>query len=209
MGIGNEGGHQMALTAHPITARTCSMDDRSPIGTRYADGDELYTLVAYDMSPFNPRQALPMFVWDDDLDAEATEFDTLSRGSIEVSYAREIIDGDEELVPAPASPETSDRARAAAVARYQESYRNTGDSQRVLAFEDLTTQEEVDAFHRWAKADLALCDAQYALERAAKKRAYTLRTIVNLRGSQTKGAAALGMNQSSVSRALRMVPDIP
>lgn len=209
MGIGNEGGLQMALTAHPITARTYSMDDRSPIGTRYADGDDLYTLVAYDMPPTNPRQALPMFVWDDDLDAEPTEFDILSRGSIEVSYAQAILDDGEELVPAPADPETSARARAAAVARYQEPYRDTGDAQRVLAFDDLATQEEVDAFHQWGRADLALRDAQYALERAAKERAYTLRTIVNLRGSQPKAAAALGMNQSSVSRALRLAPETP
>ncbi|HEY6116816.1 MAG TPA: hypothetical protein VI172_12735 [Candidatus Dormibacteraeota bacterium] len=200
----------MTITAKPINANTGHIDDRSPIGTRYTDGHTTYTLVAYELNPSIPTRALPMFVDEDDLDTPRTEFETLSDGSIPLAYAMELVDGNETLTLAPENPEQSRRARAAALQRYNEPAADTGDLSRVLAFEDLNDEDEVKAFHRWAVTEIALRKAQHALARASRDRADALARIVGLRGSQDKAAAVVGLNQSSVSRALKAAtPDRP
>ena len=200
----------VTITPKPITADTFHINDRSPIGTRYTEGTSLLTLVAYEMSPNQPNRALPVFIDDDDLDATHTEFDLLSDGSIPLDYAAEYVEGDDALTVTPDDPEKSKRARAAAQKRYNEQPVDTGDLHRVLCFEDLTSENEIKAFHRWGAAELELRKVQYDLARASRTRGDALHVLVNLRGSQEKAAQVVGLNQSSVSRALRSAtPDRP
>lgn len=188
----------MTITPKPVTANTSHINDRSPIGTRYTDGTGFVTLVAYEMSPNRPTEALPVFVDDDDLDASTD-------GSAPLNYAMEYVDvhDDEALTVAPADAEKSRSARAAALKRYNEPPMDTSDLHRVLCFEDLTTDDEIKAFHRWGAAELELRKAQHELARAARNRADTLQALVHLRGSQDKAGRTVGLNQSSISRALR------
>lgn len=200
----------MTITPKPITADTGHINDRSPIGTRYTDGSGFCTLVAYEMSPTQPQRALPMFVDDYDLDAPRTEFDILSDGSIPLEYATEFVDDNDPLTVAPDDPAKSQRARAAAQKRYNEPPVDTGDLHRVLCFEDLDSDEEIKAFHRWGVTELELRKVQYDLARASRARADALQVIVHLRGSQERAGRTVGLNQSSVSRALRSAsPDRP
>jgi hypothetical protein len=203
----------MTNTPKPITVKTRRIEDRSPIGTRYTDGTYTYTLVAYSIDPHSPRSAHPLFVDDDDLNnPDPHWFDRMTNGSLNLRYVPDILgDGrDEVLEVAPADPEIAARARAAAVKQYQDRpYRDTGELQRVMAFDDLTSDEELAAFVEFGKAELELRQAQRALERASHQRSERMARIVDLKGSQQAAARTLGANQSSVSRALRERPELP
>lgn len=200
----------VTITPKPITTDTFHIDDRSPIGTRYTHGRGFCTLVAYEMSPTQPQRALPMFVDDYDLDTPRTEFDILSDGSIPLDYATEFVDDNDPLTVAPDDLEKSQRARAAAQKRYNEPPADTGDLHRILCFEDLDSDEEIQAFHRWGATELELRKVQYDLARASRARADALQVLVHLRGSQDRAGKTVGLNQSSVSRALRSAtPDQP
>jgi hypothetical protein len=183
----------VTITARPIVGDRCHIDDRSPIGTRYTDGTSTYTLVAYELSPARRSLALPVLVDDDELDAPRTEFDFLSDGSIPLMYPMEIVDADGVLAVAPGDSEMADRARAAAVKRYNEPPVDTGDLHRVLAFEDLATVEEVKAFHLWAEAELAVRKAQYDLARASAGRDAALQRVANLTGSRDSAGRVVGL----------------
>jgi hypothetical protein len=194
----------MAFTPQPIKCNTNSIARRSPIGTRYTDGDDTYTLVAYRYDDANPRFALPILIADSELnDGDRTWFETLTHGSITLEVPTSILGDDQILEVAEPNDEMADRARTAAVKRYNEPARDTGDFVSVLAFEDLETDEELAAFHQWVTTELALREAQAALSRAAERRGYAIGDLVHLRGSQDAAARLLGMNQSSVSRAMR------
>lgn len=203
----------MAITPKPITERTRHIEDRSPIGTRYRasyEGDgHCYTLVAYELDPTQPRTAIPYFIGDYQFNTKRTWVDQLTDGTILIETAAEIVTDDQVLEVAPDDLEKATRARSAAMGRYQEPYRNTGDFGRVLAFEDLTTDQEVAAFHAFAEAERKLREAQWTLERVARERSERVARIADLKGSQSAAARTLGVNQSSVSRALRERPERP
>lgn len=203
----------MTITPKPITVKTRRAEDRSPIGTRYTDGEYTYTLVAYSIDPHSPRSAYPLFVDDDDLNGPAPHwFDRMTNGALNLLYAPDILgDGkDEVLKVAPADPEAAAKAQAAAVKQYQDRpYRDTGELQRVMAFDDLASDEELAAFVEFGKAELELRQAQQALERASRQRSERVARIADLKGSQKSAAQTLGVNQSTVSRALRERPELP
>ncbi|MFE9735509.1 hypothetical protein ACFYO9_34200 [Streptomyces sp. NPDC005863] len=197
----------MAITPKPITEHTQRLEDRSPIGTRYTDGrGGVYTLVAYDIDPDRRAIAEPVLLGDYQFEISHTLYDVLDHGSVRLEYANEIVEGEQTLDVAPADPEMSERARAAAMKRYQEPARDTGDLWSVLVFEDLDTDDKVTAFHKWAKAELELRKAEAELARAAQERAWTLERLIGLTGSQQKAGRTVGLNQSSISRALRTLP---
>jgi hypothetical protein len=203
----------MTITATPITAKKHRTADRSPIGTRYTDGTYTYTLVAYSIDPHSPNRALPLFVDDDDLNGTDPHwFDRLTNGALNLMYTEDILgDGDDEVLEvAPADPEKAAQARAAAIKQYQaRPYRDTGELGRVTAFDDLTTDEELAAFIEFGKAELELRKAQWALERVSRERSERVARIADLKGSQRAAAQTLGINQSTVSRALRERPERP
>lgn len=203
----------MTITPKPITERSDRMADRAPIGTRYTDGEDAYTLVAYSIDPARPQYARPVLVADDDLANPSTHwYDRLANGALPLLYPEDILgDGaDEALEVAPADPEKATTARDAAVKQYQaRPYRDTGELHRVMAFDDLTTNEEVAAFIEFAKVELELRKAQRTLERASRERSERVARIYDLKGSQHAAAQTLGVNQSTVSRALRERPERP
>lgn len=196
----------MDITPKPITEHTLRLEDRSPIGTRYTDGRGTYTLVAYEIDPTQRAIADPVLLGDYELKKPPTLYDVLDHGSVNLEYAREIVEGDQVLEVAPEDPEMSERARAAALKRYEEPARDTSDLWAVLAFEDLDTDDKVAAFHKWAEAELDLRKAEAELARASRDRAWTLKRLIGLTGSQQKAGRTVGLNQSSVSRALRSLP---
>lgn len=198
----------MTITPKPITDRTRRIEDRSPIGTRYRDSStgSYYTLVAYSLDATTPHLAHPILIGDYQFDTTRTWYDGLADGSVTMESAREIVTDDEVLEVAPADPEKSTRARAAAMNRNEESARSTSDLWSVLAFDDLNTDEEIAAFHAWAEAELELRKAEMTLARAARDRAGKLQRIVNLKGSQAAAGRVVGLNQSSISRSLKTLP---
>jgi hypothetical protein len=201
----------MTSTPKPITEDTYSMSERSPLGTRYTDGTETYTLVAYLIDPRTPRYARPVFVADDDL-ANPSEhwYDRLANGALPLLYPEDVCDEDEPLTVAPEYPEAAAAARAAAVKQYQaRPYRDTGEFGKVMAFGDLATDEEVDAFIDYARAEVELREAQWKLEKVSRERSGKIARIYDLKGSQHAAAQTLGLNQSTVSRALRERPELP
>ncbi|MFJ1528256.1 hypothetical protein ACIOFV_07475 [Streptomyces mirabilis] len=191
------------LTPKPITHDTELLRDRSPIGTRYTCGGTAYTLVAYGFAWTFPGTAQPYLLRDDELDIPQSRHEHIAGGSVTLKCPADILGPDEVLEVAPDDPDKAERARAAALKRYNEPARVVGDLLRVCAFEDLTSDEEIDAFHRWDKAELNLRNAQAVLARAAASRAEVIETFVRLRGSQRKAGDLLGLNQSSISRALQ------
>lgn len=201
----------MTITPKPITEDTNRMSDRSPLGTRYTDGSETYTLVAYLIDPRAPRYAKPAFVADRDLTNPSTHwYDHLANGALPLLYPEDICGEDEELTVAPEDSETASTARAAAVKQYQaRPYRDTGEFSRVMAFGDLATDEELAAFVEFAKAEVELREAQWKLEHVSRERSEMIARICDLKGSQQAAAQTLGVNQSTVSRALRERPERP
>lgn len=209
----SEGEDTMNITPQTITEGTDRMSRRSPIGTRYTADGHGYTLVGYSIDPYLPTQAVPVFVADDDLGniPNPNWYDRLANGALALLYPEDILGiGSEELHVAPADEETASKARAAAVKQYQDRpYRDTGEIHRVMAFDDLTTDDEVAAFIAFGKAELELRKAQMTLERASRERSDRVARIADLKGSQKAAAQTLGVNQSTVSRALRERPELP
>lgn len=203
----------MNITPKPITEDTDRMSSRSPIGTRYTDGEHSYTLVAYSIDPYAPTQAVPVLVGDNDL-AEYPNtnwFDHLTDGALKLCDPADILGiGCEELQVAPADLEAANKARAAAVKQYQDRpHFDTQEFTNVMAFDDLATDDEVAAFIAFAKAELELRKAQFEMERASRQRSNRVARIADLKGSQRAAAQMLGLNQSTVSRALRERPERP
>ncbi|MFE6474537.1 hypothetical protein [Streptomyces rochei] len=201
----------MTITPKPITEDTNRMSDRSPLGTRYTDGTETYTLVAYSIDPLSPQYARPAFVADNDLTNPSTHwYDRLANGTLPLLYPEDICGEDETLTVAAEDSETSTKARTAAVKQYQaRPYRDTGEFSRVMAFGDLTTDEELAAFIEFAKTEVELRQVQWKLEHVSRERSETIARICDLKGSQQAAAQTLGVNQSTVSRALRERPEMP
>jgi hypothetical protein len=201
----------MTTTPRPITRDSDTLADRSPIGTRYSDGHTTYTLIGYSIDPYTPKAAYPVFVDDYDLANPNTDLlSELTDGKLNLLPLWDVVTDGETLEVAPADPETAGKARAAAVKQYQaRPYRDTGELARVMAFDDLTTDEEIAAFIDFAKAELELRKAQWALEKASRARSERIARIADIKGSQRTAAQTLGLNQSTVSRALRERPELP
>ncbi|SFY54030.1 hypothetical protein [Streptomyces sp. F-1] len=88
-------------------------------------------------------------------------------------------------------------------------FRDTSDFSRVMLHGDLGSDEEVTAFLLYAKAELELRLPQRKLERASRERAERIALVADLTGSQRRAARVLGLNQSTISRALRECPQLP
>ncbi|MGW4493800.1 hypothetical protein [Streptomyces sp. NPDC004376] len=198
----------MTITPKPINSKSYRISERSPIGTRYTSGKSTFTLAAYSIDPSRPKTARPRFIDDSDLDDNTPNwFDNLTDGSIRLYHLEDILGFQDTLEVAPDAPELADRARTAAVKRYQDRpYVDTGEFTQVMLFDDLTTDEELTAFMEFAKAELRLREMQYEMERASRDRSECVARLVDLKGSQQAAAKTLGWNQSTVSRAARERP---
>ncbi|MFM9629350.1 hypothetical protein ACKI10_17205 [Streptomyces galilaeus] len=204
----------MTAAPKPITEHDAfRIEDRAPIGTRYTDGSGKYpvTLVAYDVDPY-ARAALPLFISDDELAKEPSThwYDRAVDGSISLEEISDLVGtGDPALHPSQPDPEQGALARAALVNRTEPTFLDTTVFSRVRLYGDLDTDEEVEAFISYAKAELELRKSQWTLEKASRERSQRMARIADLKGSQQATAQTLGVNQSTVSRALRERPERP
>ncbi|MGW3400170.1 hypothetical protein [Streptomyces zhihengii] len=189
-------------TPQPITSNDTTLATRSPIGTRYEDG---LTLVAYSVDPFtNYHYAMPLFIADEDIAKPLTHpYDLIAHGSIQVYELPDVISDGETLELDEPDEEKTAAALAAYANRTEPGLRDTRDFTRVTLHGDLDSDAEVAAFIAYGKAELKLRAAQHAMERASATRAETIAQLVDLKGSQPKAAKTLGLNQSTISRALR------
>ncbi|MFD7922476.1 hypothetical protein ACFV3R_25030 [Streptomyces sp. NPDC059740] len=197
----------------PITERSrFKITNRIPIGSRYADDETGYTLVAYSVDPVNGR-AEPLFIADDDIGEGAASqhwMDRAMHGSTPLLAVSDVVGiGSETLHPAPDDADKAAAAFAALATREEHTFRDTGDFSRVTLYAELNSDEEVAAFLAYAKAELELRSAQRRLERAARDRSERIALVADLTGSQRQAAKVLGVNQSTVSRALRERPERP
>ncbi|MFE6355844.1 LysR family transcriptional regulator [Streptomyces rochei] len=201
-----------ATTARVITEDDrFSIQDRSPIGSRYTDGDEEFTLVAYSVDPHG-QTAFPLFIADADIAAGPNThwYDQAAKGSIALLEVSDVVGiGSEVLHPASPDQERTDAALAALASREEHAFRDTSDFSRVMLHGDLSTEEEVAAFLAYAKAELELRVAQRQLEMASRERSELIARVADLTGSQRRAARVLGLNQSTISRALRERPERP
>jgi hypothetical protein len=188
-----------------------SIADRAPIGSRYTDGEEEFTLVAYSVDPHS-RTAFPLFIADEDVAAgpNAHWYDRATKGSIALLEVSDLVGIDDEAIqPAAPNQERTEAALAALANREEHTFRDTSDFSRVMLHGDLNTEDEVTAFLAYAKAELELRVAQRQLERASRERSERIALVADLAGSQRRAAQVLGLNQSTISRALRERPERP
>ncbi|MET9445037.1 hypothetical protein [Streptomyces sp. NPDC006610] len=202
-----------STTPGPITEDDAfRIEDRAPIGTRYAsDEDGPVTLVAYEVDPHS-RTARPLFIADEDLAKKPSThwWDRAAVGSIPLYDISDVVDSsDPVLRPTDADPEQAALARAALAHRTEPTFPEVSVFSRVRLYDDLNTDEEVRAFVAYAKAELKLREAQDALARASRERSEKIALVADLKGSQQRAARTLGLNQSTVSRALRERPARP
>ncbi|KFG71345.1 hypothetical protein [Streptomyces mutabilis] len=199
----------MTATPKPITEHdTFRIGDRAPIGTRYTNEDGPVTLVAYEIDP-HARTARPLFIADEDLAKKPSAhwYDRATVGSIPVYEIADVVGiGDPALHPTQADPEQSALARTAFANRTEPTFLDTTVLSRVHLCDDLDSDEEVEGFLAYARAELELRKAQRVLDQAARERSATIRRMVDLKGSQQRAGQTLGLNQSTVSRALRERP---
>jgi predicted DNA-binding protein (UPF0251 family) len=202
----------MTATPKPITEDDAfRVEDRAPIGSRYTNEDGPVTLVAYDVDP-HARIARPLFIADEDLAKEPSThwYDRATVGSIPLYDISDLVDADDStLRPIEADPKQAGLARAALANRTEPTFRDTTDFTRVRLCGDLDTDEEVAAFLAFSKAELELRETQWKLERTARERSEAIARIYDMKGSQQAAAQTLGVNQSTVSRALRERPERP
>jgi hypothetical protein len=196
----------MTITPQPITEDDAfRIEDRAPIGARYTTGDGPITLVAYEVDP-HARTARPLFIADEDLAKKPSThwYDRAVVGSIPVYEISDLVDADDcALHPIEPDVEQARLARAAFINRTEPAFRDTIVFSRVHLHGDLNGDEEVEAFLLYAKAELELRKAQRELDGAARDRSARIARMVDLKGSQHAAAQTLGVNQSTVSRALR------
>lgn len=202
----------MTTTPKPITEDDAfRIEDRAPIGTRYTNEDGPVTLVAYEVDP-HARIARPLFIADEDLAKEPSThwYDRATVGSIPVYDISDVVDrNDPALHPTRPAPEQAALARAAFAKRTEPTFLDTTVFSRVHLHDDLNSDEEVNAFLAYAKAELKLREAQWLLDKAARERSEKISLMVDLKGSQHAAAQTLGVNQSTVSRAVRERPARP
>ncbi|MDH6224383.1 hypothetical protein [Streptomyces sp. MJP52] len=186
--------------------------DRAPIGSRYTDGEETFTLVAYSVDP-HAGTAHPLFIADEDITKDPASqhwMEHATEGSIPLLEVPDVVGtGSETLRPAAPDQEKADAALAALTAREEPAFRDTRDFTRVMLHGDLDSEEEVAAFLAYGKAELELREAQHVLERKARERSERLAALNDLAGSQRRTARVTGHNQSTISRALRERPERP
>ncbi|CAL9668006.1 hypothetical protein SUDANB145_07262 (plasmid) [Streptomyces sp. enrichment culture] len=199
----------MTAAPKPITEDDAfRIEDRAPIGTRYTNEDGLVTLVAYEVDP-HARTARPLFIADETLSQKPSThwYDRATVGSIPVYEITDVVGiGDPVLHPAQPDPEQAALARAAFANRTAPTFLDTTVLSRVHLHGDLDSDEEVEAFLAYAKAELELRKAQRVLDQAARERSATISRMVDLKGAQQRAGQTLGLNQSTVSRALRERP---
>lgn len=202
----------MTATPKPITEDDAfRIEDRAPIGTRYINEDGPFTLVAYEVNPHS-RAARPLFIDDEDLGKKPSThwYDRMTEGSIPVYDITDVVGiGDPTLFPTEPDAEQAALARAAFANRTEPTFLDTSEFSRVNLHDDLNSNEEVEAFLAYAKAELELRQAQRKLDRAARERSARIARMADLKGSQQRAGRALGLNQSTVSRALRERPELP
>lgn len=202
----------MTTTPKPITEDDAfHIEDRAPIGTRYTNDDGPVTLVAYEIDPY-ARTARPLFIADEDLAKEPSThwYDRATAGSIPLYDISDLVGIDDPaLHPTQPDPEQAALARAALTNRTEPTFTDTTTFTRVRLCGDLNTEEELAAFLAFSKAELELRETQWKLERISRKRSETIARIYDLKGSQQAAAQTLGLNQSTVSRALRERPERP
>ncbi|WP_033355485.1 hypothetical protein [Kitasatospora aureofaciens] len=146
-----------------------------------------FTLVALELGR---GRVFPLYVDDDCVSGKNTQFGVLDR------------DEAEHVVPAPDDEEKA-RAAQAWAASAREDFTHYG-QQRVL-FDTPASAEQVWRFLQFCEADREWRIAERAQRQAASQRAEAIAQIVWGNSNQSSTARLLGLNQSTVSRAVASV----
>jgi len=177
-------------SADPVHAKAERLYSRTSeyrIGSRIALDDlgtPHYTLVGLHLE----GDVLPLYVSDDYVSGRDTQFGVLEHDEL-----------DESVLAAPDDPEKAHAARAWA-AKNREYLTHYGHDD--VLFDIPTSVEQLRRFIQFCKTDREWRVAEHAQRRAASRRAHAIAQIVWTDDNQSLAARVLGLNQSSVSRAV-------
>lgn len=130
--------------------------DRAPLGTRYADEFDSYTLVAYSVDPVS-LHAVPLLIADDDVASGPSTgwWDRISDGSVPLLEPSDVTGNDSpELRPTGPGPEKAAAAREALAHRVPPMLSDTRVFSRVMLTTDLDGADAEAAWLESAKAEL-------------------------------------------------------
>lgn len=145
-----------------------------------------HTLVALELQ--GESDLFPIYVSDDYVTGKDTQFGVLERDDLE--------DG---ILPSPDDPEKTRAARAWAASNREYLTRH---GHSYVLFDDPASVEQVLCFLRFCAADREWRLAEGEQRRAAAERGHAIAQIVWTDSNQSSTARLLGLNQSSVSRAV-------
>jgi len=158
------------------------------IGSRVTCGDQddtVYTLVALRLNTMGNID--PLYFSDAYVTGDDNQFGELEEDDLE------------DIQPAPDDPGKASAARAWAI-RNRETITRYGDED--VLFDIPATADQLRRFLDFCEADREWRVAEHAMRRAAGRRAYTVAQVAWTDGTQSSAARILGLNQSSVSRAV-------
>lgn len=141
--------------------------DREPLGTRYVDENDFFTLVAYYVDPVS-LDAVPLLIADDDVTGEPSNhwYDRATDGSIPLLEPSDVTSiNSPELRPAEPDPVKAQAAREALANRVPPTFEDTRVFSRVMLTTDLDGVEAEAEFLASAKAELQRRREQWTASR--------------------------------------------
>lgn len=175
----------------PAEATASILEDsrKWPIGSRATDGVETYTVVATAITLGLTGEAGPILISDENVAAGRVDFSNLA----------EVDDWDRTLEALPA-----DEAKAAAALTFTANNRESAAMyEDYVVFDDPTTPEQIDAIINFGIADREWREIEAQQRQAATKRAIAMAQVAwSSNKNQSTAARLLGVNQSSISRAV-------
>ncbi|MHA6764663.1 helix-turn-helix domain-containing protein [Streptacidiphilus sp. PAMC 29251] len=171
---------------HQQAEKLLAVAQQWPVGSRWttADGD-LATVVGFDC----------------DLEEPWLLADYLLDGEPQLETPENFAGDPSALTRADDDIETADRARALS--------RGRGVPQHPTLWDTPATAGQILAVRAFLDATYAQIEADRAARKAAELRSERIAAIAGLCGSQTAAARLLGIDQSTVSRAINSLPVIP
>lgn len=140
---------------------------RAPLGTRYADELDHYTLVAYSVDPVS-LYAVPLLIADSDVTGEPSGhwFDRATDGTVPLLEPSDVTSTDApELRPAEPDQAKAAAAREALASRVPPLLRDTRVFSQVMLTTDLDDAEAETAWLESAKAELRQRREQWQADR--------------------------------------------